>query len=650
LGTKRGLITDREGAFLKTEVVSRHSPSDVAEPPEMAAMVRLKDWSKTILGAPDSWPPSLTLIVNVMLASGFPMCVRWGPEFVMIYNDGYRSILGDKHPAAFGLPFHEAWPEVQPQLRPLHEAILTGTSGAFFAEDLLIKIHRRGAPEDARFTLSYSPVPDETAPTGVGGVLVTVVETTGRVRTEEALRASEERFAGIFEQTSVGVVQCALDGTFLLVNKRFCKIAGRTAEELMSLRVQDITHPDEQEDNIERLARLREDGVPYVIEKRYLRPDGSPVWTNSNVALMRGSDGKPKQLIAVVRDVTERKIAESILREKEADLRLVLDSATDGIYCVDAKGATTMCNTAFLNMLGFKQEQVAVGRKLHDVIHHSHPDGSHYPKEECPIYRTAKDGGSAHVEYELFYRLDGTSFPVEYWVNCIVRAGKLQGAVCNFIDITERRRAQEHQTLLVRELNHRIKNLFAITNGLIALSARSATTPKEYATSIRGRLNALATAHELILPTASGDVGAVAEPTNLETLLRKILSPYVGTQTDGQNVRLHIDGPSVPLGARTVTSFALILHELATNAAKYGALSVEEGRLDVTWTCVEEALVMKWAESGGPALDGPPKSEGFGTTLSNHSVRGQFGGVLSHKWELKGLSVELTIPMERLSH
>jgi PAS domain S-box-containing protein len=616
----------------------------------MAAMVRLKDWSKTILGAPDSWPPSLTLIVNVMLASGFPMCVRWGPEFVMIYNDGYRSILGEKHPAAFGLPFHEAWPEVQSQLRPIHEAILTGTSGAFFAEDLLIKIHRHGVPEDGRFTLSYSPVPDETAPTGVGGVLVTVVETTGRVRTEEALRASEERFAGIFEQTSVGVVQCALDGTFLLVNKRFCEIAGRTAEELMSLRVQDITHPDEQEDNIERLARLRDDGVPYVIEKRYLRPDGSPVWTNSNVALMRGSDGKPKQLIAVVRDVTERKIAESILREKEADLRLVLDSATDGIYCVDTDGMTTMCNTAFLNMLGFEREEEAVGRKLHDVIHHTHPDGSHYLKEECPIYRTAKDGGSAHVEYELFYRLDGTSFPVEYWVNSIVRDGKLQGAVCTFIDITERRRAQEHQTLLVRELNHRIKNLFAITNGMISLSARSATTPKEYAANIRGRLNALATAHELILPTAGGDADAIAESTNLETLLRKILSPYVGTQTDGQNVRLHIDGPSVPLGARTVTSFALILHELATNAAKYGALSVEKGKLHVTWTCAEKALVMKWAESGGPTLDGPPKSEGFGTTLSNHSVREQFGGVLSHKWDLKGLSVELTIPMERLSH
>ena len=107
-----------------------------------------------------------------MFASGFPMCVRWGPELVMIYNDGYRSILGARHPHAFGLPFHEAWPEVQDQLRPLHQAILNGTSGAYFAEDLLIKVQRRGLPEweDARFTLSYSPVPDDAAPSGVGGV------------------------------------------------------------------------------------------------------------------------------------------------------------------------------------------------------------------------------------------------------------------------------------------------------------------------------------------------------------------------------------------------------------------------------------------------------------------------------------------------
>ena len=98
-----------------------------------------------------------------------------------------------------------------------------------------------------------------------------------------------------------------------------------------------------------------------------------------------------------------------------------------------------------------------------------------------------------------------------------------------------------------------------------------------------------------------------------------------------------------------MTTFALILHELATNAAKYGALSVEEGNLRVTWECVDNVLTLKWEESGGPALRGPPKSEGFGTVISNHSVREQFGGRCPSRWDLKGLSVELSVPMERLS-
>jgi PAS domain S-box-containing protein len=504
---------------LKT-TTSRHSAAGIFHPPEMAERVRSKDWSKTVLGAAENWPPSLTLIVKVMLASGFPMCVRWGPEFVMIYNDGYRSILGDKHPAAFGLPFHEAWPEVQPQLRPLHEAILNGTSGAFFAEDLLIKVQRSGTSdwEDGRFTISYSPVPDEKAPAGVGGVLVTVVETTDRVRIEEALRASEERFARIFEQTGVGVIQCELDGRFLLVNRRYCEIVGRTAEELLVLRVPDITHPDDRESDAALRQRLVADGVPFFVEKRYLRPDGSEVWVSVNVSLMRSPDGKRHQLIGVAQDITERKVA------------------------------------------------------------------------------------------------------------------------------------QEQQGLLVRELNHRIKNLFAITRGMIALSARSATTPKEYASNIRGRLNALAVAHDLILPSFSGEAGTLADPTGLEMLLRRILSPYVEVPSDGSGARLILDGPSVPLGARAVTTFALILHELATNAAKYGALSVEEGNLRITWECLDDVLILKWEESDGPAVRGPPESEGFGTVISNHSVREQFGGTLFHKWDLKGLSVELSVPMERLSH
>jgi PAS domain S-box-containing protein len=301
-------------------------------------------------------------------------------------------------------------------------------------------------------------------------------------------------------------------------------------------------------------------------------------------------------------------------------------------------------------MLGIDREEDAIGRKLHGLIHHSHPDGSPYPEAECPIYRAARHGVPAHVEYELFFRLDGTSFPIEYWVNPIFRDGERQGAVCTFIDITERRRAQEQQTLLMQELNHRIKNLFAIASGIVALSARSATSPKQYAANILGRLDALAAAHELIRPSRPGAADATAEPTSLDALLRKILSPYTAQPGGTESARLVMDGPPVALSARAVTTLALVIHELATNAAKYGALSVEEGRLRITWICADDSLVMKWEESGGPALIGPPSSEGFGTVLSNHSIRSQLGGTLSRQWGERGLSVQLSVPLERLSY
>jgi PAS domain S-box-containing protein len=632
------------------KMTTQQSDFNAHREPEMAARFQTMDWSKTRLGARQTWSPSLKLIVDVMLASGFPMCVRWGPELVMIYNDAYRSILGVKHPQAFGLPFHDVWPEVQGQLLPFHQSILDGTSGAYFAEDYLIKVQRRGSGEweDARFTVSYSPVPDDTASNGIGGVLVTAVETTNRVRTEQALRASEERFARIFEQTAVGIIQCELDGRFLLVNNRFCEITGRTADELLTLRVPDITHPDDWQTDDKLRRQLVADGVPFSVEKRYRRPNGSEVWVSVDVSLMLSADGTRQQLIGVAQDISKAKIAEASLRSSEADLRLVLDSATDGVFCVDKNGVTTMCNAAYLRMLGIGSEESAIGHMLHDVIHHTHPDGSPYPKDECHIYRAAKEGVPTHVEYELFFRFDGTSFPVEYWVNPILRDGTLQGAVCNFIDITERRRAQEHQELLLREVNHRIKNLFAITGGIIAASARSAATPKEYAAILRGRLDALSTAHDLILPKMPSKAAPKAESTALDALLAKILSPYGSKHDNYDETRVITDGPAVTLGPNTVTTFALIIHELATNSAKYGSLSVEQGKVHVVWSCDDDTLLMKWEEIGGPTITGPPNSEGFGTALSNHSVRGQLGGSIKHEWNKAGLLVELSVPLERL--
>jgi two-component sensor histidine kinase len=286
---------------------------------------------------------------------------------------------------------------------------------------------------------------------------------------------------------------------------------------LLTLRVPDITHPDDRQSDAALRQRLLSDSVPFYVEKRYLRPDSSEVWVGVNVSLTRSADGTRPQLIGVAQDISQRKVA------------------------------------------------------------------------------------------------------------------------------------QELQGLLVRELNHRIKNLFAITSGMITLSARSATTPKEYANNIRGRLNALASAHDLILPSFTGTTGALANASDLATLLRKILSPYVLAPADGQAACLTLLGPFVSLSAQAVTTFALILHELATNAAKYGALSTNEGQLRITWECRDLDLILKWEECGGPKIGGAPKSEGFGTVIANHSVREQFGGTVSHRWDVNGLSVDLSVPIARLN-
>src|SRR5690242_13292582 len=115
-----------------------------AGPGEMTARVAAFDWAKTPLGPRERWSPSLKLIVSTVLATRFPMAVRWGADFVLIYNDGYLPMLGDKHPAALGIPFREAWPELQDQFAPMHRAMLAGEHGAFFAEDLALRITRHG--------------------------------------------------------------------------------------------------------------------------------------------------------------------------------------------------------------------------------------------------------------------------------------------------------------------------------------------------------------------------------------------------------------------------------------------------------------------------------------------------------------------------
>jgi two-component sensor histidine kinase len=223
-----------------------------------------------------------------------------------------------------------------------------------------------------------------------------------------------------------------------------------------------------------------------------------------------------------------------------------------------------------------------------------------------------------------------------------MKAVRLLGTV---LDITDRRKGEETRQLLVHELNHRVKNLFAMASGMIALTARTAESPKQMAESLRGRLDALASAHELIRPAIAGGE-AMERDTSVDEILHTVLAPHANQADPSQ---ITIEGPPVPVGAKAATGLTLVLHELATNACKYGALSVHEGHLRIEWTCQDGTLALVWREENGPPVEGAPEKQGFGSQLVHKSVTGQLGGSISYDWKREGLSACIRLPLDLIA-
>ncbi|SHH29259.1 HWE histidine kinase domain-containing protein [Marivita hallyeonensis] len=207
---------------------------------------------------------------------------------------------------------------------------------------------------------------------------------------------------------------------------------------------------------------------------------------------------------------------------------------------------------------------------------------------------------------------------------------------------TELRLRQERESiqLLANELNHRVKNLFTIVGGMISMTARSADTPSDMAQALQGRLSALSWAHELISPALlKGNVEQVS--IELETLVSRLLEPHVTHGTNTVELRL----PDIGLNGRAVTDLALVFHELATNAAKYGSLSHPDGTLIVSASIEGDTLIMHWQEVGGPSVDGAPSETGFGSRLIEIAIGSQLGGSLDTEWSHDGVQHTLRLPL-----
>jgi two-component sensor histidine kinase len=268
-----------------------------------------------------------------------------------------------------------------------------------------------------------------------------------------------------------------------------------------------------------------------------------------------------------------------------------------------------------------------------------------------PLLRRVLETGETVVAKDRPYYIERHSYPENVYFDISYspvrdEAGKVGGVLCIVSETTERVVAQERQRLLLRETNHRLKNLFAMIDAMISLSVRSARTPQEFAQALRGRLAALLRAKELVRPGIMGTEHAASERTTVDALVRTILQPY---DDNTSRERISASGPDVVVGATAVTSLALALHETATNAVKYGALSEPNGAIRIKWETQDNDFRLEWEEIGGPTIVVTPNAGGFGSVLTERSIISHLGGKIEYDWQRNGLKIRMTVPLDRLS-
>ena len=333
--------------------------------------------------------------------------------------------------------------------------------------------------------------------------------------------------------------------------------------------------------------------------------------------------------------IAEPHRAQATPRERERRVRELLDALPAAIYTTDAAGRITFYNEAAAELWGHRpalgSSEWCGSWKLF------RPDGTPMPHDECPMAIALKEDRAVRGEEAACERPDGTRVPfIPYPTPIHDDAGRLVGAVNMLVDITDRKRAEEQQALLVRELHHRVKNTLATVQAIMGSTARSVDNIEDFKTAIFGRIQSLAKTHLLL----ADDVRAV----DFADILRSELDAF----DSGIGGRITLQGPAVALPSQIAVSLGMAIHELTTNAAKHGALSVYGGKVEVTWSVTIDAtrrtLAFDWVESGGPPVKEPAR-EGFGSRLLDFVLPGQIQARTRIEYAPQGVRVHCSVPL-----
>ncbi|MBU1383885.1 MAG: PAS domain S-box protein [Alphaproteobacteria bacterium] len=438
---------------------------------------------------------------------------------------------------------------------------------------------------------------------------------------------TSERLGRLVEEAASEVyVFSADDYRFRLVNKGARQNLGYTMEELARLTPWDLKPSVPREAFLDLIKPLLRGEVERLdFETVHRRKDGTDYDVAVKVQVF-AEDGDTV-FFAAIQDITARRKVETDLRQVSMRLDAILANTTMAVFLMDERQHCVFMNKAAEDLTGYDFEEVA-GRPLHDVIHHSYPDGSPFPLSECAIDRAFPENAGTRGE-EIFVHKDGSFYPVAFTASPVRdHQAKVIGTIIEVRDISEARRLEEARNLLMREVDHRARNVLAVVHSLTRLT--HADDLPSYKEALAGRINAMARAQTSL-------ANRRWEGGRLEDVVREELEALCPRD------RIDVDGPEVSLSPEQVQPISLLLHELATNANKYGACSQDAGRVSVRWVIEGRQVTLSWRETGGPPV-APPTREGFGSVLKSSVVR-QINGVMTRHWDPSGLVVDVSFPL-----
>ena len=455
-----------------------------------------------------------------------------------------------------------------------------------------------------------------------------------RRQTEEALHRAREQLRLAVDATGTGVFDYDLVADVLEWDARTRSFFGLGPEATVDLEVYLARlHPDDRDraDEAVRSATDPAGGGVYEITYRTVTPeDGVERWVSAKGQTLF-KDGRPVRLIGTARDVTDARRAEQTLRETEERYRLAAKATNDAIWDWDLGTDHILWNEAVQTLFGYAPEAIGPSGTWWKV--HIHPED--LGRVKTSIQAVIEGVGSGWTEEYRFLRADGSHASI-LDRGYVIRDGdgraiRMIGAM---LDITERKRAEEHQRLLTGELQHRVKNTLALVQAIASQTLRGTTDVNEMREAFASRLISLGRAHD-ILTASSWTEAPIAD----------VVDGALAVHRGGAAHRIRTSGPDVHLAAKPALSLALALHELATNATKYGALSNADGTVDLRWHVVHEGEAprfrLSWSEQGGPPILAQPTRRGFGSRLIERSFAAEVGGEVTLAYPPTGLVCRL---------